>query len=273
MKPSSAEAEILRFSPGNGLTPETDLVAAEEPLEIRVENKPISVVMRTPGNDEELAVGFLFSEAIITSAPAAIDRIPCPGAGNNVLNVTLAEGQKLDPAKFSRHVFTSSSCGICGRTSIESVRQNFPPIADDFTVPASILLGLPAKLQAAQETFRKTGGLHASALLDPGGNILDLREDVGRHNALDKLIGRGLLGATLPMQRTLLLLSGRASFELMQKALAAGIPIVVAIGAPSSLAVEFAKASGQTLVGFLKAGGFNVYAGGERVACDSFNRA
>lgn len=265
MKSAAAETEILRFSPGDGLSTKTDLIAAEEPLEIRVENKPISVVMRTPGNDEELATGFLFSEAIITRAPAAIERIPCPGAGNNVLNVTLEEGQKLDPSKFSRNVFTSSGCGICGRTSIEAVRQNFPPITDDSLIHGSALIGLPSRLRDCQETFQKTGGLHASALLDLEGNVLNVREDVGRHNALDKLIGRALLDRALPLRRTILLLSGRASFELLQKALAAGIPIVAAIGAPSSLAVEFAKASGQTLVGFLKKEGFNLYAGGERV--------
>jgi len=168
----------------------------------------------------------------------------------------------------TRHVFTSSSCGICSKSSIAAVRQQFPPIEDDFQVPAHLLFRLTTALSAAQESFQRTGGLHACALFDLTGRLLVLREDVGRHNALDKLVGWALLRDQLPLRRHILLLSGRTSFEMMQKALAAGIPLVAAISAPSSLAVEFARDSGQTLVGFLRGERMNVYAGGGRIGQD-----
>jgi FdhD protein len=183
----------------------------------------------------------------------------------NIINVRLRKPESLDLKKLTRHVFTSSSCGICSKASIEAVRQQFAQIEDDFEVEPKVLLGLPASLASAQETFKRTGGLHACALFDSAGNLLVLREDVGRHNALDKVVGWALLGDRLPLRQHILMLSGRTSFEMMQKALAAGIPIVAAISAPSSLAVEFAHDSSQTLVGFLRGERMNIYAGAGRV--------
>jgi FdhD protein len=183
----------------------------------------------------------------------------------NVIAIRLAKPDKFDLSKLTRHLFTSSSCGVCSKASIDAVRLQFPPIAGRARLKPEVLLQLPARLAAAQETFKRTGGLHACALFDLEGNLLALREDVGRHNALDKIVGWALLENRLPLRRHILLLSGRTSFEMMQKALAAGVPIVAAISAPSSLAVEFAQESGQTLVGFLRGGKMNIYSGGERM--------
>jgi FdhD protein len=193
-----------------------------------------------------------------------------PGLGTslsdgNVINVRLRNPEAFDLKKLTRHVFTSSSCGICSKASIEAVRQQFPPIEDSCELEPQVLLGLPQSIASAQETFKRTGGLHACALFDLTGRLLVLREDVGRHNALDKVVGWALLEDRLPLRRHILLLSGRTSFEMMQKALAAGIPIVAAISAPSSLAAEFARDSGQTLVGFLRGERMNIYAGVGRV--------
>ena len=274
-----------------------DFLAAEEPLEIRVEGRSVAVVMRTPGEDRELAAGFLVTEGLVHSAGDLVDTrhrphcVPLARAGGgrrqevhetgaaeavsragpmsvsegNVINVRLKRPESLDLKKLTRHVFTSASCGICSKASIEAVRQQFAPVEDPCTVGAHVLLELPEKLATGQETFRRTGGLHACALFDLTGKLLVLREDVGRHNALDKVIGWALLGDHLPLRRHVLLLSGRTSFEMMQKALAAGIPIVAAISAPSSLAAEFARESSQTLVGFLRGEGMNIYAGADRV--------
>lgn len=183
----------------------------------------------------------------------------------NVINVRLRKPESLDLKKLTRHIFTSSSCGICSKASIEAVRQQFPPIEVGFEVEPQVLFGLHATLVSAQETFKRTGGLHACALFDLTGKLLALREDVGRHNALDKVVGWALLGDRLPLRQHILLLSGRTSFEMMQKAPAAGIPIVAAISAPSSLAAEFAQDSSQTLVGFLRGERMNIYAGADRV--------
>ncbi len=281
----------MRRMNGSAGGEERDFLAAEEPLEIRVEDHSIAVVMRTPGEDRELAAGFLVTEGLVRAAGDLVDirhRPHCllsvlgdgrqrdeadeavngelltPSDGN-VINVRLKSPESLDLKRLTRHVFSSSSCGICSKASIEAVRQQFPPIEDDFEVASQVLLGLPAALASAQETFKRTGGLHACALFDPDGNLLVLREDVGRHNALDKVIGWALLKDGLPLRKHILLLSGRTSFEMMQKALAAGIPIVAAISAPSSLAVEFAHDSGQTLVGFLRGERMNIYAGANRV--------
>jgi FdhD protein len=182
-----------------------------------------------------------------------------------VINVRLSKPQSLDLNKLTRHVFTSSSCGICSKASIEAVRQQFPPVEHPCTVEAQVLLGLPQKLASAQEMFKRTGGLHACAIFDLTGKLLVLREDVGRHNALDKVVGWALLENRLPLREYILLLSGRISFEMMQKALAAEIPIVAAISAPSSLAADFARDTGQTLVGFLRGERMNIYAGADRV--------
>ncbi len=258
---------------------ESDCLAAEEPLEIRVEGHSVAVVMRTPGEDRELAAGFLVTEGLIYSAEDVIDIKHQPhcltpaddkngtlkSAEGNALNVQLRQPNALDLKRLTRHVFSSSSCGICSKASIEAVRQQFPPIEDEFEVDAQVILGLPAMLTSLQETFKRTGGLHACALFDLTGRLVILREDVGRHNALDKVVGWALLANRLPLRRHILLLSGRASFEMMQKALAAGIPFIAAISAPSSLAVEFARDSGQTLAGFLRGQRMNIYAGDRRL--------
>lgn len=282
------EMAMLRMN-GSGGTDEQDFLATEDPLEIRVENHSVAVVMRTPGDDRELAAGFLVTEGLVHAAADIRDirhrphcfvsgqnnkhRRPTPNASvseadfsaGNVINITLRKPESLDLKKLTRHVFTSSSCGICSKSSIEAVRQQFPAIDSDCEVEPRVLLRLPATLVAAQETFKRTGGLHACALFDLSGNLLVLREDVGRHNALDKVIGWALLAGRLPLRDHIVLLSGRTSFEMMQKALAGGIPVVAAISAPSSLAAEFARDSGQTLIGFLRGERMNIYAGANRV--------
>jgi FdhD protein len=246
-----------------------DVVAVEEPLELRVEGRTLAIVMRTPGSDRELAAGFLLSEGVIRSAGEIFDITPCvapSGLGTgNVIDVALVDPAAFDPQKFSRHVFTSSSCGICGRTSIDSVLGRRRPLRDKLRVSARVLRSLPALLVREQTAFQVTGGLHACALFSRSGKMLALREDVGRHNALDKLIGQALLTHETPLAGKVVLLSGRASFEMMQKAYAGGIAVVAAIGAPSSLAVDFARRAGQTLVGFLRGRSMNVYAGSQRV--------
>ena len=262
---------------------EKDYLATEEPLEIRIEGHSIAVVMRTPGEDAELAAGFLVTEGLVRAASEVMEiqqegpgaLAPLPGdlangqgmnlAEGNVINVRLRHPASVDFERLTRHVFSSSSCGICSKASIAAVRQQFPAIEDEFEVEPRVLLELPGTLSGAQETFQRTGGLHACALFDLAGKLLVLREDVGRHNALDKVVGWALQRDRLPLRQHILLLSGRTSFEMMQKALAAGVPVVAAISAPSSLAVEFARESGQTLVGFLRGERMNVYAGGGRL--------
>jgi FdhD protein len=267
---TSKSISLLRLPKGREPKRQKDEVAAEEPLEIRVQGHSLAVIMRTPGHDRELAAGFLLSEGVIRSAKdiGVITRCEDIQGGDeeNVLNVLLAKGVAFDPDNFSRNFFVSSSCGLCGKASIEAVRARFKPLpSSPFKVSKNLLYQLPELLRRAQPTFEKTGGLHASALFDSKGRLAALREDVGRHNALDKLIGWGLFEGHLPFKRHLLILSGRVSFEMMQKALAAGIPVVAAIGAPSSLAVEFAKESGQTLAGFLREEKMNVYAASKRI--------
>jgi len=253
-------------------TVNSDLVAAEEPVELRVEGRSVAVLMRTPGHDRELAAGFLFSENVIQHLDDLFEISECdnlqsdePSQGT-VVDVLLKDGCSANLEELTRHVFTSSSCGICGKATIESVFQSFPPLpADIMKVSASTLLSLPGELNEHQNIFHHTGGLHASALFSTEGDLQIMREDVGRHNALDKVVGNALLEQTTPLSDSVLLLSGRISFELMQKSLAAGIPFVAGISAPSSLAIKFARESGQTLVGFLREGSFNVYAGNERI--------
>lgn len=262
----STHRNISRWDRTGGVTNQTDELASEEPLEIRVETRPVSVTMRTPGHDPELAAGFLLSEGLITSKADILDIKPYPREETgNVIGVFLAPNVKLDFASLTRHVFASSSCGICGKATIETVQRQFPPISADLKVDARTLLALPQKLQSAQETFARTGGLHAAAVFDGLGELVVLREDVGRHNAVDKVLGHGLLNGLLPFDRHLLLVSGRASFEIMQKALAGRIAIVAAVSAPSSLAVDFAEASGQTLIGFLRGERMNIYTHARRV--------
>ncbi|HEY2712908.1 MAG TPA: formate dehydrogenase accessory sulfurtransferase FdhD [Chthoniobacterales bacterium] len=255
--------EVVRLNERQAPAREPDEVALEEPLEIQVEGRSIAVLMRTPGHDRELAAGFALTESIIRSAEDIFEIITCPTTerpGNSV-NIILRDPEQFDPKQLSRNFLSSSSCGICGKSSIEAAIQQFPPVSAAPLINAHTLLQLPAKLTAAQETFQRTGGLHACALFDRHGELLLLREDVGRHNALDKLIGHQLLVKQLPSGNCVLLLSGRVSFEMTQKALAAGIAIIAAISAPTSLAVEFARANNQTLVGFLRGETMNVYAG------------
>lgn len=243
-----------------------DLLAVEEPLEIRIHNQPLSLTMRTPGHDAELAAGFLFAEGVIKSAVDIAQLAPSPrNRDGNVLNVILADGVACDWSKLKRHFTTTSSCGLCGRESIAVVRKRLPRVRAQVKVPACLLHALPQKLRAAQAVFEATGGLHGAGLFDLRGRLLVGREDIGRHNAVDKLLGWGVLNSKLPFDRRILLVSGRASFEIVQKALAARIPVLCAVSAPSSLAVELAQSAGMTLIGFLRDGSMNVYCGTRRV--------
>ena len=257
------------------ITDADDLLAAEEPMEIRLEyttggkrhQKSISVTMRTPGNDFELAVGFLFTEGIIKSA-ADIVSVKHPNDTNeNVVQVILTEGITPDIANLERNFYTTSSCGVCGKASIEAVFAACTILdsKDELRFFRSVVYRLPDILRKHQEVFESTGGLHGCALFDTAGSLVLTREDVGRHNALDKLIGASLDKGMLPLDRYLLLLSGRASFELIQKAAMSGIKIVAAVGAPSSLAVKMAEEWGMTLIGFLRGERFNIYSGAERI--------
>lgn len=270
--PSSPEivcAEILRWRRGEEPRREQDALAREEPLEIRVRGQSVAVTMRTPGRDAELAAGFLLTEGLVTRREDIVEIAHCQQGEaaqlGNTLNVFLAPSVVVDFEQLTRHVFASSSCGLCGKATIESVHQQFPPVTSSVRIAPEILLQLPEKLAAKQATFDQTGGLHAAALFTATGELLVLREDVGRHNAVDKVLGWAFLNGSYPPADHILLVSGRASFEIMQKALAARVPVVAAVSAPSSLAVEFAQRSGQTLVGFLRGAGMNIYAGEERV--------
>ena len=264
---ASRSDAVLRYTAGSGAIERDDRLATEEPLEIRVEGQSVAVVMRTPGHDRELAAGFLLTENLIRAQTDIFDITQCGSStADQVVNVTLRNPAAFDPSKLTRHVFSSSSCGVCGKATIDAVRQQFAPIDAEARVAPEMVLHLPSRLRERQETFEQTGALHACALFDLAGNLLQLREDVGRHNALDKLIGRALLEGFLPLRDHVLFLSGRVSFEMMQKALAAGIPIVAAISAPTTLAVDVARESGQTLIGFVRGQTMNVYAGAGRLA-------
>ncbi|RMF57231.1 MAG: formate dehydrogenase accessory sulfurtransferase FdhD [Calditrichaeota bacterium] len=255
-----------------------DWVATEEPLEIRVMDAPgaergyhsLAVTMRTPGDDLALTAGFLFSEGIVTSSEDIIQLEHCVStpeeSRGNIVNVRLANIKKLHIESLSRHVYTSSSCGVCGKAVIETIFHKCSELPiDDFRISRNIIPSLFSHLAEAQEIFSTTGGLHATALYSETGELILLREDVGRHNAMDKVIGYLLMRKELPASRTIVLVSGRASFELVQKAILAGIPIMVSIGAPSSLAVKTARRFNMTLVGFVKGGRFNIYASPERI--------
>ncbi len=260
---------ITRIDGAKNITRGDDQVAVEEPLEIRVGGRSIAVVMRTPGHDRELAVGFLVTEGILRQRDDVLDLVRCdsaavdPANAENIINVLLAPGSDVDLARLTRHVFTSSSCGICSKATIAAVQAQFAPIEPEAVMQPrrEVLAALPERLRGAQAGFAATGGLHASALFDGAGTLELVREDVGRHNALDKVIGHAFFAEKLPLAGRILVVSGRVSFELMQKALAAGIPCVAAISAPTTAAVEFAVASGQVLVGFLRGERMNVYAG------------
>ena len=257
---------ILRYHRGAAPEASTDELSVEEPLEIRIANRAVSVTMRTPGHDAELAAGFLLTEGMIHDRADVVSIEPCGfDRRGNTVNVVLAPSAAVDFDKLTRHVFASSSCGLCGKATIDAVHARFEPVESDVTVDAQTLLALPEKLRQAQATFDRTGGLHGAGLFNGTGDLLVAREDVGRHNAVDKVLGWGFLNERLPFDRHLLLVSGRSSFEIMQKALAGRIPIVAAVSAPSSLAVEFALDSGMTLVGFLRDGRMNVYSEARRV--------
>ncbi len=266
--------EVVRVRIGSRPHKQSDVVATEEPLEIRVRGRSVAVTMRTPGHDRELAAGFLLTERIIHQPKDLIDIATCRASlsPENTVDVFLASGVEVDFARLTRHVFATSSCGLCGKASIEAVKQNFPQVNSDLSVAAATLARLPGRMRAAQQTFAQTGGLHAAAIFDSRGKLIVLREDIGRHNAVDKVVGFGLLEKMLPFDSHILLVSGRASFEILQKSLAARFPIVCAVSAPSSLAVEFALESRQTLVGFLRGDTMNVYTGAERIVQNSIFR-
>ncbi|MGK3951271.1 formate dehydrogenase accessory sulfurtransferase FdhD [Microbacterium sp. I2] len=257
-----------------------DTLAVEEPLEIRLAGEPLTVTMRTPGHDIELAAGFLVSEGVISAGGHFRSAIHCGGPGTgaigitstentyNVLDVSLAPGVEAPSTDIARNFYTTSSCGVCGTASIEAIEKQsqYDVGADEVVVDAALVAGLPDALRAGQAVFDKTGGLHAAALFDASsGELLVLREDVGRHNAVDKVVGWAVLEDRLPLTGTVLQVSGRASFELVQKAVMAGIPILSAVSAPSSLAVELATASGLTLAGFVRGPSMNLYSRPDRV--------
>jgi len=270
MKPSSVAVspiKILEWRVARPPRSRPDTLAVEEPLEIRVRGRSVAVTMRTPGHDRELAAGFLFTERVIRERKHLVDIRPSRASQEpqNTLDVFLRSGVEVDFAQLTRHVFATSSCGLCGKASIDAVKQNFSPVTSKITVSARTLLQLPNRMRRAQKAFAQTGGLHAATVVDAKGKLVVLREDVGRHNAVDKVIGWGFLENQLPLDAHILLVSGRASFEILQKSLAAQIPIICAVSAPSSLAVEFARASNQTLVGFLRGKTMNVYTHPERI--------
>jgi FdhD protein len=267
-----AAVQMSRISGGNSAL-QDDVLAVEEPLEIRLGcdvagkrvHRAVSITMRTPGNDEELAVGFLFTEGIIATRQQVEGVVKC--GGGNVARVNLQPGVEVDLSRLERHFYATSSCGVCGKASLDAV-QVCPRVhcaVGQPVIDASVIYRLPAVLRATQEVFNCTGGLHASALFNTDGELLCLREDVGRHNALDKLIGHEFLAERTPLLQSVLMLSGRVSFELVQKAAVAGIPILAAIGAPSSLAVSLARKHGLTILGFVREDRFNIYTGSERV--------
>jgi FdhD protein len=274
VKKSLIQAEILKF-------PETqktkDVLAVEEPLEIRLgfyENekfthKAISITMRTPDHDFELAAGFLFTEGILQTSKQISNIKHCGKIGKegfeNTVRIDVAKDVNIDFKRLERHFYTSSSCGVCGKSSIEALQTGVKKVDSNLKIKADLVHQLPEILQKSQTVFNETGGLHASALFDENGNLDIVREDVGRHNALDKVIGAKFLQNEIPLSDKILLVSGRVSFELVQKALMAGIPILAAVGSPSSLAVELAKEFGMTLIGFVRDRRFNIYNGEERL--------
>ncbi|WP_329112839.1 formate dehydrogenase accessory sulfurtransferase FdhD [Streptomyces sp. NBC_01353] len=250
-----------------------DTLAAEEPMEIRVGGRPLTVTMRTPGDDFDLAAGFLVSEGVVHAADEVAGIRYCAGAtadgGNtyNVVDVVLAPGVAAPDASLERNFYTTSSCGLCGKASLDAVRTTaaWSVAEDPLRIGPEVMTALPDRLRAAQRVFDTTGGLHAAGLFSADGELLCLREDVGRHNAVDKVVGHALRSGLLPLRESVLMVSGRASFELVQKAVMAGIPMLAAVSAPSSLAVDLAEESGLTLVGFLRGASMNVYTGSERL--------
>ncbi len=266
-KQSIVRSTIVRMDEAGSVKTEPDQIAVEEPLEIRLGNNPFVVTMRTPGHDDELAAGFLVTEGIIRKR-AEIKNISLSATSptpDNIIRVDLGKRTGEREIKSNRHGAIAASCGVCGKTSIKSVTGWFPRTDARISVDRKVLLQLPDRLRHEQAVFNKTGGLHSAGIFDLEGNLVCLREDVGRHNALDKVIGHAFLNNLWPLDRHLLLVSGRVAFEIMQKALAARLAIVAAVSAPSSLAISFALESGQTLVGFLRYPTFNVYSHPQRI--------
>lgn len=281
MTPSSIVSTGIHKADEKGCAKTNDFLAVEEPLEMRIRygsitdkvTKNISVTMRTPGNDEELVTGFLFTEGIIKSVDEINNVKHIVSTNDNVIEVELKPGVSIDLKNLERNSYTTSSCGVCGKSSIEAIktrRSIDSSDTDDFECPSSIIYTLPAVLKSAQNIFTQTGGLHASGLFKLNGDLLLSREDVGRHNALDKLIGASLKQNLFPLHKFLLLLSGRASFELVQKAHMAGIRFIAAVGAPSSLAVQTAEDFGITLLGFVKTQTFNIYSAAQRIKIPAY---
>lgn len=263
----SARYPVVRFSQGGSQAGEDEAVV-EEPLEIRVAGRGVGVTMRTPGHDEELVIGFLVGEGVI-SGPGDVERVrACDRAAGDAVDVIVSAGVAVDFARLTRHVFASSSCGVCGAASIEALRHRFPRAADGPRMTPAVLHAAASKLRAVQPTFDQTGGLHAAGLFDASGELAVAREDVGRHNAVDKVVGWAHFRGMLPLSAYSLVVSGRVSFEIVQKALAAGIPLIAGVSAPSSLAIDLCLESNMTLIGFLREGRFNVYAHPFRVRDD-----
>ena len=276
-KPGKTAARVWRVGPG-GSEQRPDHVATEEPLEIRLlqagRTRTVAVTMRTPGQDDELAVGFLFAEGVIAHREQVRRAGPCveaagkaPAACDNIVEVELAEGvPEPELAGLERHFFSTSACGVCGKAGLDALRLRVPSaIPPGPQIPAEVIAALPGRLRESQGLFASTGGLHAAALFDAAGLLLAALEDVGRHNALDKLTGWAFRDGRLPLHEHIVMVSGRSSYEILQKSLVAGVPIVCAVSAPSSLAVELAERFGITLIGFLRGDRFNVYSGVERI--------
>ncbi len=281
--PQSQRVNVLRSDSGT-IRPMSDAVALEEPLEIRLDMRgpdgrtvrSLTITMRTPGHDEELAAGFLFTEGLVRHASEIEDIRPCGlddgvHGARNAVRIRMADHARLQWPSLERHFYATSSCGVCGKASLEAleVKGLAPPARHALRITPDLVTALPERLRAAQHVFDQTGGLHAAALFDARGELTSIREDVGRHNALDKLLGEAFLRRATPLSDQLLFLSGRASFELMQKALVAGLPAVIAVGAPSSLAVDLARRFDMTLVGFVRGDRFNVYHGEWRLGVES----
>jgi FdhD protein len=245
---SAAAVDVVRLPGGAS---EHDRVAVEEPLEIRIGGRPVAVTMRTPGHDEELALGFCLSEGLRPTGA----RVPDDLAANTIE----VDAPTFDPERLQRSFYTTSSCGVCGKGALDAVAVEAPPVASELRIPFEVVVTLPNRLREAQAAFEATGGLHATGLFDASGELVVSREDVGRHNAMDKVIGRAFLDGLLPLGDAVLCVSGRLSFELVQKAAVAGCPVIVAVGAPSSLAVDLARDRRVTLCGFVRGGTANVY--------------
>jgi FdhD protein len=276
-RPGSSHRVRVRAHDGTSIRSRVDSVATEEPLEIRLDDGSrtvtAAVTMRTPGNDFELAAGWLYSEGIVGARSEVekmaycVDRSIGEEQRYNIVNVRVRSAQAVDLQGLKRHFFTTSACGVCGKAGIERLQlRDLPPLSDGPALDPDMVGTLPKSLREAQGVFEKTGGLHAAGLFDANGNLIGLREDVGRHNALDKLIGWSLLQDRLPLADHVVTVSGRTSFELAQKCAAAGAPVLAAVSAPSSLAIEVAESFGMTLLGFVRGDRFNIYAGQERIS-------